>query len=125
MGRYGKFANRMADEAREQWDEFHRYVDDCIAILSKVSGEPKRRPWLVEVIKEIYEEQDGICPLCREPVELGSHHVDHVIPFCWGGGNERKNLQIVHPRCNLEKGKSVEASELIRYLEDRYMNRIA
>ncbi|MFZ4702303.1 MAG: HNH endonuclease [Candidatus Methylumidiphilus sp.] len=83
----------------------------------------KRRPWLVDVIREIYNDQNGKCAICGEPLEFGSHEVDHVIPFCYGGGNERGNLQITCLSCNRKKRSSVEPQALLHYLEDRFMNR--
>jgi 5-methylcytosine-specific restriction endonuclease McrA len=49
-------------------------------------------------------------------------NVDHVIPFSWGGGNERANIQVVHSVCNRQKGRKVDPIDLLIYLEDRYMN---
>jgi 5-methylcytosine-specific restriction endonuclease McrA len=49
--------------------------------------------------------------------------VDHKIPFCYGGGHERTNLQLAHPSCNRSRRSSVDPRDLLRYLEDRYMNR--
>jgi 5-methylcytosine-specific restriction endonuclease McrA len=49
--------------------------------------------------------------------------VDHKIPFCYGGGHERTNLQLAHASCNRSRQSSVAPRDLLRYLESRYMNR--
>ncbi len=104
---------------------FYQFFDtlvECSEVLKQIRP-VRRHPWLVEVIKEIYNDQDGKCALCGEPLELGAHEVDHIIPFCYGGGSERGNIQITCMSCNRKKRHSVEPQYLLRYLEDRYMNR--
>jgi hypothetical protein len=48
--------------------------------------------------------------------------VDHKIPFCYGGGNERGNIQLAHSACNRLKRAEVNPHDLLAYLEDQYMN---
>lgn len=122
MSKFEKYAIEMADQAREQWNEFWDIAEECSAILKEIAP-IDRRPWLVHVIEEIHLSQNGVCPLCSHMVELGQHHVDHLVPVKFGGGNERANLQVVHPGCNRKKGIATNAWDLIRALEDRYMNR--
>jgi 5-methylcytosine-specific restriction endonuclease McrA len=108
-------------ESKSFYNLFQDLVE-CSDILKKIKS-PKRHLWLTEVIQEIYEAQDGKCAVCNEPIELSSYEVDHKIPFCYGGGHERGNLQLTCVKCNRSKGKSVDSQDLLRYLEDRYMNR--
>ena len=84
---------------------------------------PKRRPWLVSVIDEMYIEQDGRCALCSDDLRRTDMEVDHIIPFCYGGRNERTNIQLAHGVCNRTKRAQVDPRDLLRYLESRYMNR--
>jgi 5-methylcytosine-specific restriction endonuclease McrA len=66
--------------------------------------------------------QNGAWPLCSRLIDrstIGAFHVDHIIPFKYGGGYENDNLQIVHPLCNLKKGDFVQLEDLIPYLEER------
>jgi 5-methylcytosine-specific restriction endonuclease McrA len=96
-------------------------VVECSEIIRAIAP-TRRRLWLAEVVSELYEKQEGCCALCGEPMSAGDHEVDHVIAFCWGGGNERANIQLAHPECNRKKCAAVEPADLVRYLEDRYMN---
>lgn len=57
-------------------------------------------------IEKIYIMQKGRCANCKLKINQGkrsSYHVDHVMPISLGGGNDRGNLQILCPGCNLEK----------------------
>ncbi len=103
------------------WRGLWPVVEECSEILREIAP-VKRRPFMVHVINELYHEQGGICALCGELLEFGNLHVDHRIPFTWGGGNERGNLQLAHPGCNQSKSDSVDLQDLIPYLESRYMN---
>ena len=46
--------------------------------------------------------QRGKCANCHTPLADG-YHVDHVMPLAKGGSNERHNLQLLCPFCNLSK----------------------
>ena len=103
------------------WESFWGTVAECSYILKEIAPN-RRRPWLAEVIQDLHYKQGGRCGLCGLRVELGTHHIDHVIPFCYGGGNEPANLQIAHSDCNRSKRKEVNPWDLLRYLEGRYLN---
>lgn len=106
---------------KESLYEFLLELTECSEILKKTSSN-KRKLWLTHVIEDIYNKQNGLCAMCGEGITLKSSEVDHVIPFCYGGGNERNNLQLTCRKCNRGKGKSVDPSDLLKYLEDRVMN---
>ncbi len=107
-----------ADTFRELWT----LATECASIIREVAPQ-KRRLWLQEVVDELYGAQRGMCPLCGLPMSRLEVTVDHKIPFAYGGGNERSNLQLAHLTCNQRKQSAVDPRDLIRYLEDRYMNR--
>lgn len=55
-------------------------------------------------IQWLYKQQRGQCPGCR--AELGKrYHVDHVVPIIAGGANDKTNLQLLCPTCNLQKNR--------------------
>lgn len=47
--------------------------------------------------------QKGLCAYCRKDIQK-AFEVDHVIPFCRGGTNNRNNLQLTCGPCNRSKG---------------------
>ena len=101
--------------------EFWTSVLECSSILKEIAP-GKKKPWLKHVVRGMYDAQNGLCGLCEKPLEPDGHEVDHKIPFTYGGGNERTNLQLAHPECNRQKGFAVDPRDLLKYLEDRYMN---
>ncbi|MEI6258297.1 MAG: HNH endonuclease signature motif containing protein [Deltaproteobacteria bacterium] len=114
-------ANATAVE-NASWRDFWTQVTECSTILREIAPNV-RRPWLMKVIYEIYEKQDGKCSLCSEQVSP-PWHIDHIIPFSYGGGNESSNVRIAHPECNMKRGnRGVNPWDLLRYMEDKYMNR--
>jgi 5-methylcytosine-specific restriction endonuclease McrA len=89
-------------------------------------AQPIRRAslWPAELIRHLAELQNKRCPACGEAFELntGEHHVDHIIPWSLGGGNETANIQILHARCNMAKGARANIDDVIRYLQGRIRN---
>jgi 5-methylcytosine-specific restriction endonuclease McrA len=118
-------SNELRDRARKLADvayhDFWTTVVECSEILQRIDPS-QRRPWLLKVLKELHHEQNELCALCGDFLVFGEHEVDHIIPHCYGGGNERANIQLVHPECNRRKGKQMDPYDLLGYLEDRYMN---
>lgn len=97
-------------------------VAESASILRETSPN-QRRMWLTSVVEDMRQEQGGDCALCLAPLRHNEGHVDHIIPFCYGGGNERTNIQLAHASCNRSKGAEVSPKDLLRYLESRYKNR--
>lgn len=56
----------------------------------------------VSDINELMMLQRGKCACCRTNIKDG-HHVDHVMPLATGGSNDKLNLQLLCPTCNLQK----------------------
>lgn len=55
-------------------------------------------------IIEILRSQKSKCAYCR--TKLGDkYHVDHIVALANGGGNTRRNLQILCAPCNQEKSR--------------------
>lgn len=121
MGRFSHLAIEMGDLQRLAWEEVWLYANDCSSLLGPIPRR-HRRTIGAALIEELLSAQNGLCPLCDAPIDrstLGAFHVDHIIPFRYGGGYEGGNLQIVHPLCNWRKGDSVDLRDLIPYLEQK------
>lgn len=54
-------------------------------------------------IKQLFRLQRGKCACCHVSIKDG-YHVDHVYPLSLGGSNNKSNLQLLCPTCNLKKG---------------------
>jgi 5-methylcytosine-specific restriction endonuclease McrA len=106
---------------RESFYDLFDALTECSSILNEIKPN-KRRMWLIHVVDELYRGQKGLCAICGEKITQRSCEVDHVIPFCYGGGNEKGNLQLACLRCNRTKSKKVDPRDLLEYLEDRAMN---
>lgn len=51
---------------------------------------------------QIQQRNKCAAPWCRRPLE--KFHVDHIVPLALGGSNDRLNLQLLCPLCNVQKG---------------------
>lgn len=52
--------------------------------------------------QRLYIEQRGLCACCARPLN-GRYHLDHIMPLALGGANVDSNIQLLLPRCNLQK----------------------
>ena len=57
-----------------------------------------------EDIKRLYKEQSGKCTSCKCDLSITGYHVDHIMPLYLLGTNNKENLQLLCPNCNLSKG---------------------
>lgn len=53
-------------------------------------------------IAALYLLQRGKCACCHASIKRG-YHVDHIQPLARGGSNDKSNLQLLCPTCNLKK----------------------
>lgn len=53
-------------------------------------------------IKNIYTLQRGKCVCCSISLKK-SYHVDHIMPLSKSGSNDKTNIQLLCPNCNLQK----------------------
>ncbi len=74
------------------------------ARLAEVPSEPIRR-------SVVWERDEGVCHICREPADLDDWHLDHVVPLSKGGPNLYTNVAVSHPVCNLRKHVSLVDEE--------------
>lgn len=54
-----------------------------------------------------YENQHGICPICRKSFDFDKMHADHITPWHIGGKTVPENLQMLCRDCNLKKSGQV------------------
>ena len=54
--------------------------------------------------------ESKICVLCGLPMIYSQCNIDHIVPKILGGRNALFNLQLVHKRCNSEKGCDLKQS---------------
>ena len=66
-----------------------------------------------EDIKQITDEQNGLCFWCG--TVLQEYHIDHLVPIAKGGTNYPDNLVISCPTCNVSRGAKPE-EEFREYL---------
>ena len=53
--------------------------------------------------REVYERQNGICPICGNHFEIEQMEADHIKPWCDGGHTVAANCQMLCRECNRRK----------------------
>lgn len=105
-----QLAYRQADPARTKaiskryrQNNMAKVLDRCHARRArKYNNGPVERIYR----RKVWERDDGICQVCRKPVEFKAMHLDHKIPLCKKGTHTYDNVQTTHAACNLAKGGS-------------------
>ena len=64
---------------------------------AKISTSLRRKPQLLK----LWKEQEGICPLCDQPITMDTGwHEHHIVHKANGGSNKAENRVLVHPNCH-------------------------
>jgi hypothetical protein len=53
--------------------------------------------------REVYEQQDGICPNCKKKFDIEFMEADHITPWSKGGRTVKENCQMLCQECNRRK----------------------
>ena len=112
---YAKYQIRWREENREKLEI---YQQKPYAKRGKRAATIMRRSSIragkisANMIKEIINASNGICPYCGEPFTDG--HIDHITPLSRGGKNIRENLVYCCAHCNLVKHDKI-LPEFIEY----------
>lgn len=79
-----------------------------------------KKKW--EEIKELFYEQNGICPLSGRKLTIGINtSLDHIIPSSKQGSDNVSNLRWVHYRVNIAKN-NLSDDELLTLIKDLYIH---
>lgn len=100
-------ADAHPEERNRKWREYYSKKSDIVKSIMarrrarKASAEGS---WVESDILRIFVAQKGKCasPVCRIDIKK-SYHIDHIMPLARGGSNWPKNLQLLCPRCNIQK----------------------
>lgn len=55
-----------------------------------------------DIVERLMLSQSGCCTCCGASLSAG-YHIDHIVPISKGGTNTDGNVQLLTPRCNLQK----------------------
>jgi 5-methylcytosine-specific restriction endonuclease McrA len=70
------------------------------------------------IVQILLAKQNGLCACCQQPLN-GSFHLDHIMPLSLGGRNDDGNVQLLLPRCNLEKFTSTPEKFMARRIAEK------
>ncbi len=92
----------MKNVPQDSFDDFNMRVDK---FKEKYKVDNRSIKLTDEETMKLLEEQNNICPICKNKIFFTDiTHNDHAISLAKGGSDSKENIQVVHERCNLEKG---------------------
>lgn len=104
-----KWANANPLSARARVKKWASANPDAIAANSRKRRSMKRGAVGTHTAKDvshIFESQRGKCTGCQSNLKKSGNdkfHVDHIMPLSRGGSNDKYNLQLLCPLCNMRK----------------------
>ena len=72
-------------------------------VLSKDERKLNLRAFSEKMKREVYERQQGICPICGNHYEINEMEADHITPWSQGGTTTIENCQMLCKNCNRRK----------------------
>ncbi|MYM34879.1 hypothetical protein GTP38_11065 [Duganella sp. FT94W] len=88
---------RIADWRRRHPEAYRVYRANRRARIKQAGGS-----FTLREIKALLTKQKGRCACCRKSIRK-AFHADHIVALANGGENLICNIQLLCPRCNLEK----------------------
>lgn len=70
------------------------------------------------IVDILLAQQNGCCACCEAPL-LSTYHLDHILPLSLGGSNSDDNVQLLLPKCNLQKYNAHPEKFLARRQKER------
>ena len=60
------------------------------------------------IILDALIKRDGFkCGICKQSLENSKIHFDHIIPVALGGLDILENIQLTHPKCNMDQANGI------------------
>ena len=109
---YKRFGNAILDKAAIDSEIGKLIIDSevqskkgiCPYVLTRDEHELGLRAFPEDIKLAVYEQQNGVCPLCGEHFEIEQMEGDHITPWREGGRTVAENCQMLCRECNRRKG---------------------
>ena len=105
------------DRVREATRAWYHANKDRLRLSRKTAKAMRRAAGVIDatVVSFLMQAQRGKCAVCKTSIAESTYHLDHIKPLSRGGTNQRTNLQLLCPPCNLSKS----AKDPIDFMQSR------
>ena len=112
---WGDFYNKYKDTPLDKDEleaEIQKLIDDEEVgdqkgiypyVLTREEKHLNLRQFDGKIAQRKYEEQKGVCPICKGEFKIEEMEADHIIPWHKGGKTTYENCQMLCQRCNRTK----------------------
>ena len=73
-------------------------------VLSEEEKHLSIRSFTDNQMREAYERQTGVCPICTKHFEIENMEANHITPWSKGGKTDASNCQMLNAENNKRKG---------------------
>lgn len=109
-----KANTKLATERITRWRKANPEAAHAIGRTRRAKKKSSNGRHTATDIKQIISLQKWKCACCKTSIKDG-YHVDHKMPLALGGTNDKLNIQLLCPTCNLSKG----AKHPIEFMQQR------
>jgi 5-methylcytosine-specific restriction endonuclease McrA len=104
---------KQREKEREYW------LKNRVSVLAKNANQRARKRnapgrYTAADVNHMITMQKSCCAVCRTRLS-GNYHVDHIVALANGGTNDKTNLQILCPQCNMSKS----ARDPVEFMQSR------
>ena len=111
-GLYHRFGDAILDKAALDAEISRLIIDSevqnkkgiCSFVLTRDEHDLGLRAFPDDIKLAVYEQQNGVCPLCGEHFDIVQMEGDHITPWRDGGRTVIENCQMLCRECNRRKG---------------------
>lgn len=118
--KYRDINKAAINEKRRQ----QRKTDPTIERLKSATRRARKQGNSSQLSKNIVQlliaKQNSRCVCCSVPLN-NSYHLDHIMPLSLGGTDTDDNMQLLLPRCNLQKYNSTPENFLARRQKEKLL----
>lgn len=108
---YNIYKNEVYDPQKIEEETAKLILDDDVTkksgiypyILTRKEKYLSIRAFSDAIKQKVYEQQKGICVVCKEHFELNGMEADHITPWHEGGKTNEANCQMLCKECNRRK----------------------
>ncbi len=108
---YNKYKDEVFDADKLEKEIYNLLLDDDVTkkkgiypyVLTRKEKYLNIRSFTPAMKQKVYEQQDGVCPECKEEFELYQMEADHITPWHEGGQTNEDNCQLLCKEDNRRK----------------------
>jgi hypothetical protein len=91
-------------KTRQEWQNKNPNYSKPYAAVRRARELAAGGKYTLDDLRKLEKIQKKKCAICKCCIKI-KYHADHIMPLFLGGSNDRVNIQLLCPTCNMQKGR--------------------